>query len=102
MPDMARPGLNAGDEVGEVGELLRLLFEGRPSWHADGLCHEYPEVSWFPERGRGARTPKAICRRCLVVEQCATWALAQDSKLQGVWGGLSEHDRRQMRRHEAA
>lgn len=40
---------------------------------------------------------KAVCRRCPVAPQCLQWALdtQQDA---GVWGGLSEDERRNIRR----
>lgn len=40
---------------------------------------------------------KAVCRRCPVIRECLVWALdtAQDA---GVWGGLDEEERRQIRR----
>ena len=43
---------------------------------------------------------KAVCRRCEVADACITWALetGQDS---GVWGGLSEDERRALKRRGA-
>jgi len=43
---------------------------------------------------------KAVCRRCPVAEPCIAWALetGQDS---GVWGGLSEDERRALKRRGA-
>jgi WhiB family redox-sensing transcriptional regulator len=43
------------------------------------------------------QSAKAICTLCTVREDCLQWALdtAQDA---GVWGGLSEEERRAMRR----
>lgn len=43
---------------------------------------------------------KAVCRRCDVREQCLQWALetGQDA---GVWGGLSEDERRALKRRRA-
>jgi WhiB family redox-sensing transcriptional regulator len=43
---------------------------------------------------------KAVCRRCPVVQSCLDWALrsGQDS---GVWGGLSEDERRALKRRQA-
>jgi len=38
----------------------------------------------------------AVCRRCPVMIQCRTWALTT-GQTAGVWGGLSEHERRAMR-----
>jgi WhiB family redox-sensing transcriptional regulator len=43
---------------------------------------------------------KAVCRRCPVIQQCLAWALesGQDA---GVWGGLSEDERRALKRRNA-
>jgi WhiB family redox-sensing transcriptional regulator len=40
---------------------------------------------------------KEVCRRCEVVDDCLQWALetGQDA---GVWGGMSEDERRSMRK----
>jgi WhiB family redox-sensing transcriptional regulator len=40
---------------------------------------------------------KEVCRRCEVVDACLRWALetGQDA---GVWGGMSEDERRSMRK----
>jgi WhiB family redox-sensing transcriptional regulator len=40
---------------------------------------------------------KAVCRRCSVIEDCLQWALdsGQDA---GVWGGMSEEERRTVKR----
>jgi hypothetical protein len=40
-----------------------------------------------------------ICARCPVMWQCRDWALANPSLAEfGVWGGLSEAERRSLRR----
>ena len=43
---------------------------------------------------------KDFCRRCEVAEACLKWAIesGQDT---GVWGGLSEEERRALRRRNA-
>ena len=40
---------------------------------------------------------KAVCRRCSVTDECLQWALesGQDA---GVWGGMSEEERRAVKR----
>lgn len=43
---------------------------------------------------------KAVCRRCPVMEQCLQWALECGQDF-GVWGGLSEGERRKVRRRAA-
>ncbi|MEY4023631.1 MAG: hypothetical protein RLZ23_592, partial [Actinomycetota bacterium] len=43
---------------------------------------------------------KKVCARCSVKEACLAWALesGQDA---GVWGGLSEDERRALKRRAA-
>jgi WhiB family redox-sensing transcriptional regulator len=43
---------------------------------------------------------KAVCRRCAVIDTCLTWAVdsRQDA---GVWGGMSEDERRTLKRRNA-
>ena len=43
---------------------------------------------------------KTVCRRCPATSECLTWALetGQDA---GVWGGMSEDERRAVKRRNA-
>lgn len=73
-------------------------------WRDNGLCAIHPEPDlWFPP-GDSTRyadqveQAKRICRACPVTWQCAQWALKQEEP-HGVWGGLSEADRRAIHRH---
>jgi WhiB family redox-sensing transcriptional regulator len=43
---------------------------------------------------------KAVCGRCPVVEQCLNWAVRVE-QVEGIWGGMTESERRAMRRREA-
>jgi WhiB family redox-sensing transcriptional regulator len=71
-------------------------------WRHRAAClGEDPEL-FFPIGNTGpalvqANEAKAVCRRCTVTEQCLQWALetGQDA---GVWGGLSEEERRLAKR----
>lgn len=79
-------------------------------WRHAGACRERtpagkplhdPEL-WFPlgETGSAlvqAAAAKAVCRRCPVMEQCLQWALETGQDF-GVWGGLTEGERRAMKR----
>lgn len=67
-----------------------------PSWHRDALCKEHPAINFHPRRGEDERPAKAVCRRCLVRQECLDYALA-DSSLVGVWGATSHRERRLMR-----
>ena len=55
---------------------------------------------FFPERGASTREAKEVCRGCVVREDCLEYALANGEKF-GIWGGLSERERRRLRRARA-
>jgi len=43
---------------------------------------------------------KKVCDRCEVRQECLQWAL-EAGQDHGVWGGLSEDERRSMKRRNA-
>ena len=55
-----------------------------------------PDV-FFPIRGQSTLPAKNICFFCPVRVYCAEYSIAIGEKL-GVWGGLSERERRRIRR----
>jgi WhiB family transcriptional regulator, redox-sensing transcriptional regulator len=67
-------------------------------WQARGRCAEIDPELFFPEKGCSATQAKRICAQCEVRAECLAWALA-NPEVQGVWGGLSEKQRRDPRRH---
>lgn len=77
-----------------VGALVELLQ--RPDWHRDAACREYPDLSWFPERGQQVDELKAICDGCLVRRECLDAALDFGSLCLGIWGGTSARQRRPL------
>lgn len=61
------------------------------------LCTEVDSGDmWFPSKGESNRDAKTICRACPVRDACLQWALEHDERF-GVWGGLSERERRRLR-----
>ncbi len=73
------------------------LIADRPSWMADGLCREYPDVEFFPPRSAGSSAVAyAICERCLVRRECAVWAFARPD-IRGIWGGTTFQSRGKAR-----
>ncbi len=78
----------------------RVALGGAPfpgPWRYDGACREVPSAIFFPGRGEEATAARAVCAACPVVEECRSYALGV-AGLKGVWGGLSEHDRTDLRR----
>jgi WhiB family redox-sensing transcriptional regulator len=70
----------------------------RTDWREEAECvHHAAEVDFFPERGASVREAKAVCAGCPVRAECLEYAM-QFNHLSGVWGGLSERERRQLRR----
>ena len=53
-------------------------------------------VQIFPEKGGSTRDAKRVCTGCTVRAECLEFALANDERF-GIWGGLSERERRRLR-----
>jgi len=75
-------------------------------WRHRAVCREEedPEL-FFPVGNAGPallqiEEAKAVCRRCPVMDSCLQWALETNQDA-GVWGGMSEDERRSMRRRAA-
>lgn len=74
-------------------------------WRNYAACRDVDPELFFPIGNTGPALlqiddAKQVCRRCKVAEECLQWALdsGQDS---GVWGGLSEDERRALKRRSA-
>lgn len=70
------------------------------SWQADALCAQTDPEAFFPEKGGSTREAKRICEQCEVRAQCLEYALENDERF-GIWGGLSERERRKLRRQSS-
>jgi WhiB family redox-sensing transcriptional regulator len=71
------------------------------AWQTDALCAQTDPEAFFPEKGGSTRDAKKICTTCEVKAQCLDYALANDERF-GIWGGLSERERRRLRRARSA
>src|SRR3982074_720444 len=71
-----------------------------PDWKLKANCMGVDPDLFFPERGMSTREAKEVCRGCVVREDCLEYALANGEKF-GIWGGLSERERRRLRRQRA-
>lgn len=71
--------------------------DGALAWQADALCAQTDPEAFFPEKGGSTREAKKICQQCEVKSECLDYALANDERF-GIWGGLSERERRRLRR----
>ncbi|MFL6137017.1 MAG: WhiB family transcriptional regulator [Frankiaceae bacterium] len=71
-------------------------------WRHRAACRDEDPELFFPIGSTGPalqqiEEARAVCRRCTVVDECLAWALesGQDA---GVWGGMSEDERRELKR----
>jgi WhiB family transcriptional regulator, redox-sensing transcriptional regulator len=66
-------------------------------WQDRALCAQTDPEAFFPEKGGSTREAKRICLGCEVRDECLDYALANDERF-GIWGGLSERERRRLKR----
>ena len=73
-------------------------------WRHQAVCRDEDPELFFPVGNSGPAlsqiaSAKLVCNRCPVTTQCLNWALetGQDS---GVWGGMSEDERRALKRRK--
>jgi WhiB family redox-sensing transcriptional regulator len=66
-------------------------------WQERALCAQTDPEAFFPEKGGSTREAKRICLGCEVRDECLDYALANDERF-GIWGGLSERERRRLKR----
>jgi WhiB family transcriptional regulator, redox-sensing transcriptional regulator len=91
--DLLREPFGAVEAFGELaGEPAE-----EPDWQERALCAQTDPEAFFPEKGGSTREAKRICSGCDVRAECLEYALAHDERF-GIWGGLSERERRRLRR----
>lgn len=67
------------------------------AWQDFANCKGADPDLFFPERGASTRQAKSICRECSVRDECLEFAIVSSEKF-GIWGGLSERERRKIRK----
>ena len=82
-------GLTTTDDVDDEWQ--------EPGWQDRALCSQTDPEAFFPEKGGSTREAKKVCRGCEVRAECLEYALERDERF-GIWGGLSERERRRLKR----
>lgn len=70
--------------------------EGVLGWQERALCAQTDPEAFFPEKGGSTREAKRVCSSCEVRVECLEYALMHDERF-GIWGGLSERERRKLK-----
>ncbi|MFC5380262.1 WhiB family transcriptional regulator [Aquipuribacter nitratireducens] len=100
LDDLAGIDLPPGTVVEGGAVVLPLLPGGRspaPDWKDRALCAETDPEAFFPEKGGSTREAKKVCSSCDVRAECLDFALGNDERF-GIWGGLSERERRRLKK----
>lgn len=101
---MSAPTLTRPDRVAAITPPDLDLGAADPdvelTWRDDALCAETDPESFFPEKGGSTREAKRICGSCPVRAECLEYALTHGERF-GIWGGLSERERRRLDRNAA-
>ena len=66
-------------------------------WQERALCAQTDPEAFFPEKGGSTREAKKVCQTCEVRIECLEAALGNDERF-GIWGGLSERERRKLKK----
>lgn len=87
---------------------MSLTSKGEPSmslaladdqdWRAQALCSRIDPDLFFAVGAREHREAKSICKQCPVRTQCLVHAMEAPID-HGIWGGMTERERRRFRRH---
>jgi WhiB family redox-sensing transcriptional regulator len=70
-------------------------------WRVRGECSKRNPDMWFSTAGKNIKEAKRLCTMCSVRKQCLAFAV-ESSIPHGVWGGMSEVERRRLRPHRMA
>ena len=91
-----RPAARRTTIAAAQGVLRSVDAEERIAWVSRALCRTTDPDELFV-RGAAQRKAAVICRHCPVMQECGADAL--DNKVEfGVWGGMTERQRRALLR----
>ena len=91
-------GRTSGKVDGSMGIIAKPDLD--TGWKDLSNCLGVDPDLFFPERGASTREAKEVCRGCEVRIDCLEYALQNGEKF-GIWGGMSERERRRIRRQRA-
>ncbi len=82
-----------------IGDLEGLL--NSEPWVDGALCGQVDPELFHPLKGGSTVEAKRICGMCEVRQDCLDYALKHRER-SGIWGGLSERQRRDLLRRMSA
>jgi WhiB family redox-sensing transcriptional regulator len=91
--------LEHDDQPDPIDEIAAIVAARRQPWRQHAACRGVDTDLFFPGRGDDVNVPRAVCDTCPVKQQCLDAHIAEKF---GMFGGLSERERRKLRRELAA
>jgi WhiB family redox-sensing transcriptional regulator len=93
----------------EASDRAREIAVEAYAWQDRAVCKGANPDLFFPERGSSTKVAKAMCKGspidghdpCPVRRDCLLFAIHTGEKF-GIWGGMSERERRRLRIRAAA
>ena len=85
------------EQTTKIDVLAPPILEERP-WAVFAACRDADPDVFFSTNRRDEERAVAICSTCPVSEDCLEHALSARERF-GVWGGLTEKERRKAARH---
>lgn len=81
--------------------LATKLLTYKEPWMRDAICAQVDPEMFYPDKGGSTAEAKRICQGCPARQPCLEFGLANNERF-GIWGGVSERDRRKMLKRRAA
>lgn len=82
----------------DSNDFRQSAISAETGWMDDALCLGMDPELFFPMRGESTRHAKNVCKECPVRIECLNYANTSPYEKHGIWGGLSERERRRMYR----
>lgn len=92
----SRRNWTASTVTDALAEFLVGVDLGAEEWQERALCAQTDPEAFYPEQGQSAGDAKRVCSLCPVRTECLKYAVEHDEGY-GIWGGLSEKERREFR-----
>lgn len=67
------------------------------TWVEQAACRGVDPGLFFPGRGGDLNTPRRLCAGCPVAADCLDYALSGPWGYDGIWGGTTSRQRRQIK-----
>jgi WhiB family redox-sensing transcriptional regulator len=106
-PARPRPGIEGVEHHVRIDRFPDVNVDDLPAnpappdvWQDRAACFGIDPDVFFPVSEDEAGTALAFCGSCRIREECLAWALKNGERY-GVWGGMTEQQRRRLQRRVA-